>query len=110
LKILVLLDVSLSNGYLDKDIIVRETAMPVSMNAAPQNDGWAIFSGDRVESAPWSWADFVVVLGHVEIGRHHADEIVDPPPADITSYLLTFYDSLSEYDDTEDSGVDQGRS
>lgn len=71
----------------------RDTyGLEVLQNAYPKEDGIAIVSQEK--TIDWSWPDYVVTVGTVEIGRHQRDAHVDPHGEDYISAIQQILDSI----------------
>jgi hypothetical protein len=75
-------------------IDLPDLGFPVLKNSLPPDDGIAIYEGSTSEP-DWSWPDYVITVGNVEIGRHKQDLHLDAI-ADIASEIKRVIDSLSE--------------
>lgn len=68
---------------------------PGYVNQIPAGEGIAYF--DCGKEPDWSWAEYTIVVGDCNIGRHHADLTLsggEEATSDIVETLLTIAESM----------------
>ena len=75
---------SLNGGY----------GVQILQNTYPNEDGVAIISQEK--EVDWSWPDYVVTIGNVEIGRHKRDSHIDPAGEDYIAAVQQILDSVMD--------------
>lgn len=84
---------------LNLDLLRQGLKEDVTKNSYPKEEGIAVFDCGR--EPDWAWAEYTIVAGECEIGRHHFDLKIGKAE-DIASQVI---DTLSVL---EDSTVDEG--
>jgi hypothetical protein len=82
-------------------LIVHQRGLPVDLpqvdnllvvkNTTPPDDGIAIF--EMGKEPDWSWPEFVITVGEVDIGRHERDMHVEAA-GDINAQIRQLLDSI----------------
>jgi len=101
---LVLLGLDVPKELINTKEIGDKTKEYVYINAMPPpgqegsnlaRSGWVFMDTDK--SPDWSWPDYTIAVGTVEVGRHAKDitEKLEPKPG-ITDYLVSMYESYEE--------------
>jgi len=72
----------------------------VSVNSYPKGEGLAILDANR--EPDWAWPTYTIVVGDVNIGKHHADLKI-PKGSDAAT---TIVDTLSILQDADVVGAD----
>lgn len=72
----------------------------VTMNSYPKGEGIALFDANR--EPKWDWPTYTIVVGDVNIGKHHADMRI-PKGQDASTQIV---DQLSILQDADVVGTD----
>jgi hypothetical protein len=67
--------------------ISRTLPVEVTVNSLPPGDGIALFEEGKAEP-DWTWPDYVITVGNVEIGRNHRDAHLSGPDYEGQLYEL----------------------
>jgi len=99
--------------YHDRTVNISASDLPprygleVKMNSFPKEDGIAIV--EQGSPVDWSWPDYTITVGQVEMGRNKRDVHLDAAGEDIIAALTDVIDSLLESMNVgaEDVGVSE---
>lgn len=83
-------------------IELPELDIPVTKNSMPPDDGIAVY--EMGKEPDWSWPEYTVTVGTVNIGRNARDAHIDAV-GDYNSQIRRIIDSLAEQviEDDEDT-------